>query len=209
MSEKPKGSNLLAQAQGLGGYNRAQRRAGLHDGTTIKDHATAPPPTAAAEPIAAPTEAPVITVRDQKPDQPAAILPVDLPDHNFKRPPSPIKKAKRARDLILQVLKESPRYRTEFLEAAEREGIDYATMKDAITRMKRTGAIANNGKKMALWHLPGDTRAAPVRPDAAINPRFGFFSDGSLAIDCAECKGTLHKTDLRALRDFLNLVYKD
>lgn len=33
-------------------------------------------------------------------------------------------------------------------------------------------------------------------------PRFGYFSDGSLLLDCTSCKGTLTQADLVALRDF-------
>lgn len=47
-----------------------------------------------------------------------------------------------------------------------------------------------------------DARSEPPPPSATNGYRFGYFSDGSLSIDCPGCSGTLTQEALRALRDF-------
>lgn len=89
-------------------------------------------------------------------------------------------------------------------------------------RIEKRAALIGRGKN-ALWASPGTPAAAQVPApqvetrDAAIAARvatprgnghdangrkFGYFSDGSVSIDCEECKGTLTVADLKAFRTF-------
>jgi hypothetical protein len=82
----------------------------------------------------------------------------------------------------------------------------------AIVRLKKASRVHSIGKGRAtLWHRgaknaaaqppsePG--RAQPRKPNGD-GRRFGYFSDGSLSLDCEACKGTLTAADITALREF-------
>lgn len=57
-----------------------------------------------------------------------------------------------------------------------------------------------------MERVPRDENAPDhtIKDDAASSPRFAWWSDGTLQIDCDNCSGHLTREDLRAMSDFVN-----
>lgn len=80
----------------------------------------------------------------------------------------------------------------------------------ALARMKSSGRAARTRHgKGYVWHkagvagVPASTASKPHAAKANGNGRrFGYFDDGSVVIDCSDCKGTMTAAELKAFRDF-------
>lgn len=87
-----------------------------------------------------------------------------------------------------------------------------------LKRLKGAGVISSIGKAGATKWIPAKSgaaattpkpvnkREAPARKSNGTDPKFGYFNDGSLSIDCETCKGVLTLEQLNALLAFTNQV---
>jgi hypothetical protein len=95
-------------------------------------------------------------------------------------------------------------------------GLSRSTINSALGRLQKARRAYSTGKGRATLWLKGakpagnghaEPRAAapaPARSPQKANGsrRFGYFSDGSVTLDCTECKGTLSPEDIAELRSF-------
>jgi hypothetical protein len=106
-------------------------------------------------------------------------------------------------------------------QIAKATGMPSSTVTIALKALKSTG-LASQQRQGKQWHwtksAPGGPDAAPSKPAASrksaarqagrtprgtAEPRFGFFSDGSVHIEAAKCAGTLTGDEAGRLVAFL------
>lgn len=75
----------------------------------------------------------------------------------------------------------------------------------AAKKAKRRKPHFRRAKAPATSRIPLER---PIRKQPSGAPHFGYFSDGSLSIECSECQGKLTQDDLRALRAFTSRFEK-
>lgn len=88
-----------------------------------------------------------------------------------------------------------------------------STVNSTLVRLKHAKRVHSSGKgRGVLWFKGAKAAAEPSTPARAPRPafaappngtrRFGYFSDGSMSLDCPDCKGTLTPDDIAELRSF-------
>lgn len=99
-------------------------------------------------------------------------------------------------------------------------GVTEGSAKSALKALMKEGQVESTGKGRAVKYGPKKGSSESPAPESAAAPstltprapykaiptdatrKFGYFSDGSVSIECEQCKGTLSSADLKAFRAF-------